>query len=111
MDSLTLSDKKGVKSSDPTASIHLSIMGQKLRINELFKGYSSMLSLLWSLPTKPVSLFNINFLSNDQNEYVLLQNGMLLRIKTLGGLSINLNGESDVSLWSQYANIKVKARF
>lgn len=103
-------NEKQTENGDPSASIHLSIMGQKVRINELFRGTSSLISLVWSLPTKPTSLFNINFLVNDQNEYVLLSNGILVRCETLGALSINLNGVTDISLWSQYAKIKVKTR-
>ncbi|CAF1069023.1 unnamed protein product, partial [Brachionus calyciflorus] len=98
---------KGAK-KDPVISLHLSLMGQKLKIVELFRGYSSMLSFMWSLPTVPTSLFNLNFLINDQNEYFFLSNGLSLRIENLASLGINLEGITEISLWSQYAKVNVK---
>ncbi|RNA18665.1 microsomal triglyceride transfer large subunit-like [Brachionus plicatilis] len=95
---------------DPTSSLHLSIMGQKLKIVELFKGYASMISMLWALPTSPTSLFNSNFLVNDQIEYIFLSNGMSLRIENIGTLGIDIEGVTDVSLWNQYAKINLKTR-
>lgn len=99
------------KDKEATASIHLSVLGQKLKIYELFKGYKQLLSLIWSLPSKKTSFFSINFLINDQNEYVMLQNGMIVRVEALGGLSFDLSGSSEVSLWSKYAKTQLKIRY
>lgn len=104
-----LNGKKKEK-KDPVSYLHLSIMGQKLKIVELFRGYASMISLLWSLPTSPKSLFNANFLVNDQLEYIFLSNGMSIRIENIGTLGIDIEGVTDVSLWNQYAKIKLKTR-
>ncbi len=95
---------------DPSISIHLSAMNKKLIILELFKGYSSMISKLWNLPTKMTSLFNINFLTNDQKEYIILNNGILIRLETLGAISVDISGFTEISLWSQYAKISLKKR-
>lgn len=102
--------QKNKDKKDPISFVHLSIMGQKLKIVQLFKGYASMISLLWSLPTSPTSLFNSNFLLNDQNEYFFLSNGMSVRIENMGTLGIDIEGVTDVSLWNQYAKIKLKTK-
>lgn len=104
-----LNEKKKER-KDPVSYLHLSIMGQKLKIAELFNSYASMISLLWSLPTSPKSLFNSNFLLNDQLEYIFLSNGMSVRIENIGTLGIDIEGVTDVSLWNQYAKIKLKTR-
>ena len=99
------------ENSDPTIDIHLSILGQKIKIKKLFYGYTDLVNLIWKLPTKQTSLFNINFLINDQNEYVYLPNGMIFRLETLGAISFDLSGSSDVSFWNMYAKINLKSKY
>jgi hypothetical protein len=103
--------KQQKEKSDPTIDIHLSILGQKIKINKMFYGYTDLVNLIWKLPTKHTSLFNINFLINDQNEYVYLLNGMILRIETIGAVSFDLSGSSDISFWNMYAKINLKTKY
>ena len=107
----SLSSNGDSKKKDPAVSFHLSVMGQKLKIVNLFKGYSAMLSTVWKLPTKLTSIFDINFLIADQNEYLILQNGMIIKLGSIGSSSIDLSGITDISLWSQYAKIGIVKRF
>lgn len=86
-------------------------MGQKIKIDKIFKGYSSMISLVWNLPSKLTSIFDINLLINDQNEYIILNNGMAIRLQTIGALSLDLSGLGEVSFWSMYAKTQLKNRF
>jgi hypothetical protein len=86
-------------------------MGQKFKIKELFKSYSQMLSFLWSLPTKLTSIFDINILGMDQIEFISLDNGMIFQLKNVGVLSFDLSLITDISLWSQYAKMKLMKRF
>lgn len=97
--------------SEATVSIHLSVMNQKLKIVELFKGYSSMLTTVWNLPTQMTSIFDINFMTNDQTEYILLQNGMVVRLENIGTISVDLSGLTEISLWSQYFQLSVRKRY
>lgn len=96
---------------EASASVHLSVMGQKVKIQSLFKGYKELISLVWSLPSHMTSFFNVNFLTNDQNEYVVMQNGMLVRVECMGALSFDLSGSSEVSMWSRKAKTRVKIRY
>lgn len=100
----------GNEDREASTSIHLSMMGQKVKIFDMFSGYKELLSLVWSVPKSLTSFFDINFLTNDQNEYVLLQNGMMVRVESLGGLSFDLSGSGDISVWSQYAKTRLKLR-
>lgn len=95
---------------DPSVSLHLSLMGKKLNLAQLFKGYTEMLGLVWKLPTKMTSLFDINFLLSDQNEYLLLQNGLILKLETLGAISFDMSGKTQISIWSQTADLNFKKR-
>ena len=97
--------------SEPALSAHLSIMNQKIKIVEIFKGQSSMMSVIWNLPTRMTSFFNINLMVNDQVDFLMLQNGMIVKLENLGTISFDLSGFTDVSLWSQYANLALRQRY
>ena len=101
---------KSGKTGDPSVSIHLSVMGKKLNIVQLFKGYTDMISLVWKLPTKMTSLFDVNFLLSDQSEYLILQNGLVVKLETLGAISFDMSAKTDISIWSQSADLKFKKR-
>jgi len=105
-----LSPSAQTSQNEAYADMHLSILNKKLQIRRLFKGYSALLSLIWNLPTKLTSIFGINFLTNDQNEYLILSNGMFVRVETLGATSFDLSGLSEVSFWSQYAKTQIRAK-
>lgn len=98
------------ENAESSLNVHLSIMGQKLKIYELFKGQKALMSLMWSLPAKLKSLFAINFLVYDQNEYLMLANGMSVRVETLGAVSFDMSARAEVSLWSQYAKTRLRTR-
>jgi hypothetical protein len=40
----------------------------------------------------------------------MLNNGMIVRVETLGATSFDLSGLSEVSFWSQYAKTQIKAK-
>jgi hypothetical protein len=67
-----------------------------------------MITTVWNLPTQMTSFFDISFLLNDQAEYVLLQDGLAVRIEVLGGATVDLSGLTEVSLWSQYFKFHLK---
>lgn len=94
--------------SEAAINLHLSLMNQKLRMHELFNGYSSMISTIWSLPTRMTRIFSINFITNDQTQNIILQNGLVLNVKTLGAIGLDIRGFSDFSLWSQYFKMIMK---
>ena len=97
--------------NEPSVSFHLSLMGKKLNIIQLFKGTSQLMKIYWKLPTKMTSLFDQNFILSDQNEYLILQNGMVLRLETLGAVSFDISGSTDISIWSQTADLQLKKRY
>lgn len=96
--------------SEPSVNLHLSLMGKKLKIIQLFEGTSQLMRIYWKLPTKMTSLFDQNFILSDQNEYLILQNGLALRLETLGALSFDMSGLTDISIWSQTADLQLRKR-
>lgn len=110
MSKLSQLDAIGGSAEPARAAIHLSLLGKKLVIKELFRGQASLVSLIWSLPTKMTSLFNTNLLISDQNEYIVLKNGLIVNLETLGALSFDLSAASDVSVWGQYGKFEIRPR-
>lgn len=70
-----------------------------------------MMSTIWNLPTKMTSFFDVNLMVNDQIDYIILQNGMVVRLEIAGTISFDLSGFSDISLWGQYAKLALRQRF
>jgi hypothetical protein len=95
---------------DPRTEIHLSLMGHKLKIYKLFESTMEMWNLLGKIPTRPTSLFNINFLVSDQNEYVYLTNGMSVRVETLGASSFDLNNFGSIDYWNMNTKMNLKTK-
>ncbi len=89
----------------------MSLLGQKLQISQLFKGYTSLLALVWKLPTQWTSLLAVNFLACDQREHVLMSNGALVRVESMGAASVDLSAITDVSVWSMYAKVNVQTKY
>lgn len=92
-------------------SFHLSVLGKKIKLEEIFRGYSGLLALIWNLPSKQTSLFSLNHLVSDTARIVSLSNGASLRLQSLGAFSVDLSGMGEVSFWSMYAKTNVKLRF
>ncbi len=67
-----------------------------------------MITAVWNLPTEMTSFFDMNFLLSDQADYIMLQNGMTVRLEVIGGASIDLSGLTEVSLWGQYFKLHLK---
>ena len=98
------------ESKDPNAGLELSIMNKKIKETEFFNSYTSLLNAVWAAPTKLTSVFETNFLVNDQNEYILLQNGFVMNLNTIGALSIDVSAKADISLWKQTAKTLLQTR-
>ena len=91
---------------------HLSLLGKKIKLEEVFSGgYSGLLTLVWNLPSKSISLFNLNHLLTNQHRIVLTSSGLSVRVDLMGAISVDLSGQAEVSFWSMYAKTNLKLRF
>ena len=96
---------------DPKAGLALIVNNKKIKETEFFNGVTSLMNAIWSAPTKLTSLFEINYLISDQNEYILLQNGFIMNLNTIGALSIDFSALADISLWKQTAKTLLQTRY
>jgi hypothetical protein len=69
-----------------------------------------MLSLLWKLPSKLTSIFDINLLLTDSENLIYLQNGMKIHHNEMSAMSFDLSGLAVVSIWNQNAKTVIKPR-
>lgn len=103
---------QNLKSIDPNedqlARVELNLLNNKIIRKELFRGYGSMLSTFWKISDFSGSLFDLNFLLNDQNEYIYLHNGQILNLNSVMVLSMDISMLSQISLWSSNANVVLK---
>ena len=95
---------------DASVSFHLSLFGHKIKLEEVFRGYSGLISLAWNLPSKQTSLFSLNHMLDNKQKQVRLSNGMIVHVESLGGFSVDLSGRGEVSFWSMYAKTNAKLR-
>lgn len=98
------------KSDSAQIDLDLSLMNKKLIRLNLFRSYSEMLKLIWSIPSKYKSFFGTNILVADQTSLLMLSNGMLLEIDLLGALSFDLSASNELSVWSQQTTARARAR-
>jgi hypothetical protein len=98
------------KTIDPNAGLELSILNKKIKKTEFFRGYTSLINAIWSAPTTLTTVFETNFLINDQNEYIFLQNGLIMNLNTIGALSIDVSALADISMWKKSANTLLQTR-
>ncbi len=88
----------------------MNLFNKRILNIELFNGYSSLMRNIWNAPNRLTRVLNINTLVNDYNHQIRLSNGFLLKINSIGVLSLDILGKADISLWSQYANMLVKTK-
>lgn len=96
---------------DPNAGLILIVNNKKIKETEFFNGLTSLMNAVWSAPTKLTSVFELNYLVNDQNEYILLQNGFIMNLNTIGALSIDVSVIADISMWKKTAKTLLQTRF
>lgn len=87
---------------DMTAGIQLGVLGSKLRPYTLFTGQGELMSLVWSgTGSETTPILQGNYLLQDHQQSVILQNGILLDIALLGAISYDLSGSVQISLWNR----------
>uniref|UniRef100_A0A1Q3FP29 Putative microsomal triglyceride transfer protein n=1 Tax=Culex tarsalis TaxID=7177 RepID=A0A1Q3FP29_CULTA len=95
--------------SDAIAGMELTVQGSVLRPLVFFDGKGELMGHVWSgTASEPTPAYQATTLLQDNEERFALQNGAILRLSTLGAISIDLNGQVTMSLWGRNAQSKVK---
>lgn len=95
--------------SDATAGMELTVQGSVMRPLVFFDGKGELMGHVWSgTASEPTPAYQATTLLQDNEERFALQNGAILRLSTLGAISIDLNGQVTMSLWGRNAQSKVE---
>jgi len=91
-----------------TAGMELAIQGVQMRPLTFFKGQGELMGHVWSgTASSPTTAYKGVTLLQDHKQLISLNNGALLDFKSLGAISVDLQGKIDISLWYKNANAEV----
>ncbi|XP_055613152.1 microsomal triacylglycerol transfer protein [Uranotaenia lowii] len=95
--------------SDSIAGMELSVQGSVLRPLIFFDGKGELMGHVWSgTASEPTPAYQATTLLQDNEERFPLQNGIVVKLNTLGAISIDLNGQVTLSIWGRNAHSKVE---
>ncbi|KAK7929236.1 hypothetical protein WMY93_005631 [Mugilogobius chulae] len=82
----------------------------QLRPVNFFKGYSDLMSKMFSMSGDPLNVVKGLILLSDHSEVFQLQSGLKATAEFQGGLSIDISGGMEVSLWYRESKTSVNNR-
>lgn len=82
----------------------------QLRPVSFFKGYSDLMSKMFSMSGDPLSVVKGLILLSDHSEVIQLQSGLKASAEFQGGLSIDISGGMEVSLWYRESKTSISNR-
>lgn len=102
------SDEESSDDESATAGMEIKVQGAYFRPLEFFNGQGELMGHVFSgTASEPTPAYTATTLLHDHEEILRLQNGASLRINALGALSIDLNGQVQLSLWYKTAHCQV----
>lgn len=95
--------------SDSVAGMELNVQGSVLRPLVFFDGKGELMGHVWSgTASEATPAYQATTMLQDNEERFPLQNGGIVKLSTLGALSIDLNGQVTMSIWGRNAHSKVE---
>lgn len=96
-------------SEDATAGMEISLLGAQIRPFVFFTGQGELMGHVWSgTASTRTPAFQALSLLHDHRELLPLQTGFIADITLLGGMSFELAGEVQISLWNRNAHSLVE---
>jgi microsomal triglyceride transfer protein large subunit len=91
-----------------TAGMEIGVQEVLLRPLEFFNGKSELFGHVWSgTASDSTPAYQAVTVLQDHQEILRLQNGAIVDLSLLGTLSIDLNGQVQISLWNKNARSQV----
>lgn len=104
-------EEEEADTSPATAGMEITVQGSYLRPLQFFSGQGELMGHVWSgTASDPTAAYQATTLLHDHNEYIRLQNGLVVVIQVAGAVSIDLNGQVKFSLWNRNAKSKVQKK-
>lgn len=82
----------------------------QLRPVTFFKGYSDLMSKMFSMTGDPMNVVKGLILLTDHSEVIQLQSGLKANAEFQGGLAIDISGGMEISLWYRESKTSVNNR-
>ncbi|XP_072241151.1 microsomal triglyceride transfer protein large subunit [Leuresthes tenuis] len=82
----------------------------QLRPVTFFKGYSDLMSKIFSMTGEPMNVVKGLILLSDHSEVIQLQSGLKAGAEFQGGLAIDISGGMEISLWYRESKTSVNNR-
>uniref|UniRef100_A0A671WT22 Microsomal triglyceride transfer protein n=1 Tax=Sparus aurata TaxID=8175 RepID=A0A671WT22_SPAAU len=82
----------------------------QLRPVTFFKGYSDLMSKMFSMTGEPMNVVKGLILLTDHSEVITLQSGLKASAEFQGGLAIDISGGMEISLWYRESKTSVNNR-
>ncbi|KAJ0033101.1 hypothetical protein NQD34_000208 [Periophthalmus magnuspinnatus] len=101
---------EGEENLESFAGMSALLFDVQLRPVNFFKGYSDLMSKMFSMSGDPLSVVKGLLLLTDHSEVIQLQSGLKASAEFQGGLSIDISGGMEVSLWYRESKTSVNNR-
>ncbi|KAE8300209.1 Microsomal triglyceride transfer protein [Larimichthys crocea] len=101
---------EGEEDLESFAGMSALLFDVQLRPVTFFKGYSDLMSKMFSMSGEPMNVVKGLILLTDHSEVIHLQSGLKASAEFQGGLAIDISGGMEVSLWYRESKTSVNNR-
>ncbi|KAM3622554.1 uncharacterized protein V6R79_000211 [Siganus canaliculatus] len=101
---------EGEEKLDSFAGMSALLFDIQLRPVTFFKGYSDLMSKMFSMTGEPMNVVKGLILLTDHSEGIQLQSGLRASAEFQGGLAIDISGGMEISLWYRESKTSVNNR-
>lgn len=101
---------EGEEDLESFAGMSALLFDVQLRPVTFFKGYSDLMSKMFSMTGEPMNVVKGLILLSDHSEVIQLQSGLKANAEFQGGLAIDISGGMEISLWYRESKTSVNNR-
>ncbi|KAG5285686.1 hypothetical protein AALO_G00006240 [Alosa alosa] len=101
---------EGEEDLESFAGMSALLFDVQLRPVTFFKGYSDLMSKIFSMSGDPMSVVKGLILLTDHSQVIQLQSGLRANAELQGGLAIDISGGMEVSLWYRESKTSINNR-
>uniref|UniRef100_A0A3Q4AW76 Vitellogenin domain-containing protein n=1 Tax=Mola mola TaxID=94237 RepID=A0A3Q4AW76_MOLML len=101
---------EGEENLESFAGMSALLFDIQLRPVTFFKGYSDLMSKMFSMTGEPMNVVKGLILLMDHSEVIQLQSGLKASAEFQGGLAIDISGGMEISLWYRESKTSVNNR-
>ncbi|XP_066515800.1 microsomal triglyceride transfer protein large subunit [Hoplias malabaricus] len=101
---------EGEEDLESFAGMSALLLDVQLRPVTFFKGYSDLMSKMFSMSGDPINVVKGLILLTDHSQVIPLQSGLRAAVEFQGGLGIDISGGMEFSLWYRESKTSVNNR-